>query len=102
MEKQYLFEPYGSDDGSDVDGHHDLHREDDSLLPIPHDSQPSIMFKSDGETQQYSSRRKTHRHKVISGILIVPISIVPLIFSGHFGSLQYKNAPSNSIVHLGK
>ena len=80
MEKQHLFEPHGSDDGSDVDGHHDLHREDDSLLPIPHDSQPSIMFNSDGETQQYSSRRKTHRHKVISGILIVPISIVPLIF----------------------
>ena len=78
MEKQHLFEPYGSDDGSDGDGHHGLHREDDSLLPIPHDSQPSIMFNSNGETQQYSSRRKTHRHKVISGILIVPISIVPL------------------------
>ena len=87
MEKQHLFEPYGSDDGrhlhgsdddSDGDGHHGLHREDDSLLPIPHDSQPSIMFNSNGETQQYSSRRKTHRHKVISGILIVPISIVPV------------------------
>ena len=79
MEKQHLFEPYGSDDDSDGDGHHCLHREDDSLLPIPRDSQPSIMFNSSGETQQYSSRRKTHRHKVISGILIVPISIVPLI-----------------------
>ena len=67
MEKLHLFEPYGSDEGSDVDGHHDLQREDDSLLPISRDSQPSIMFNSSGETQQYSSRRKTHRHKVISG-----------------------------------
>ena len=80
MEKQHLFEPYGSDDGSDGDGHHDLQREDDSLLPIPHDSQPSIMFNSSGENQQYSSRRKRHRHKVISGILIVPICNVSLIF----------------------
>ena len=87
MEKQHLFEPYGSDDGSDGDGHHGLHREDDSLLPIPHDSQPSIMFNSNGETQQYSSRRKTHRHKVISGILIVPICIVQ--FSEFFYE-QYK------------
>ena len=78
MENQHLFEPDGSDDGSDVDGHHDLQREDDSLLPISHDSQPSIMFNSSGETQQCSSRRKTNRHKVISGILIVPISIVPV------------------------
>ena len=84
MEKQHWFEPYGSVDGSDVDGHHDLHREDDSLLSIPHDSQPSIMFNSNGESQQYSSRRKSHRHKVISGILIVPISIVPFLGSEFF------------------
>ena len=66
MEKQHLFEPNGSDDDCDGQGHHDLQREDDSLLPISRDSQPSIMFNSNAETQQYSSRRKTHRHKVIN------------------------------------
>ena len=69
MEEQHLFDPYASDDGSDVDGHHELHREDDSLLPIPRDSQPLVIINSNSETRKYSSRRKTNHRKVIVRIL---------------------------------